>query len=166
MSKTYIAYNGPKVTTAAPVAVTSGVAIKTMQQLATPSTQDITVIEWGISFDGTNPSAVPIKAELIQTDVAATVTAYVAGDIVSWGHPNDIGTALTLGTAASGYTATAEGATAAARLLDIQLLPPTVPFFKQFPLGREPQVPASKFLRVRVTAGATVNLISYVIWEE
>jgi hypothetical protein len=166
MGKSYLAYNGPKVTTAAPVSVTTGVAIKTLMQLSPPSTADITVIEWGISFDGTNPTNTPIKAELIETDVAATVTAYVAADVMPYGRANDVASLLTLGTANSGYTSTSEGATTASRLLDLQLLPNTNPFWHQFPLGYQPQCRASKFLRVRVTAATAVNAYCYVIWEE
>jgi hypothetical protein len=164
MAKTYFAYNGPRVTTAAPASVTTGAAIKTLMQLATPSTEDIKIVEWGISFDGT--SGVPIKCELVQTDVAATVTAYVSNDIVLWNQPNDAGSLLTLGTSASGYTASVEGTTTATRMLDLQLVSPAGGYLKQFPLGREPVVPVSKFLRVRVTAAVAVNAYCYVIWEE
>lgn len=164
MAKTYFGYNGPKVTTAAPVSVTTAAVIKTMLQIATPSTEDLKVIEWGISFDGT--SGVPIKCELVQTDVAATVTAYAAGDIVLWNQVNDAASLMTLGTTASGYTASAEGSITATRMLDLQLVSPASGYVKQFPLGREPQVPVSKFLRVRVTAPVAVNAYCYIIWEE
>lgn len=166
MTKTYMAYNGPRVTTAAPVSITTGTAIKTLMQLASPSTEDITVIEWGISFDGVTAANAPIKCELVQTDVAATVTAYVAADIVNWTKPNDPGSLVTLGTAASGYTASAEGTVAATRQLDLQLISPTSGYVKQFMLGYQPVVPVSKFLRVRVTASVAVNAYAYVIWEE
>jgi hypothetical protein len=59
-----------------------------------------------------------------------------------------------------------EGTTTAARVFDAQLLPPTAPYVKQFPLGREPEVPISKFLRIRTTAPAAVNAVCYLIWEE
>lgn len=166
MAKTYYAYNGPKVTTAGPVKVTTGTAIKTLMQLSPPATEDLRIVEWGISFDGTNASSTPILCELIQTDVAATVTAYASGDITLWNQPNDPGSLVTLGTANSGYTASTEGTITATRLLDVQQVPPTGYYLKQFPLGREPVVPISKFLRVRVTAGTAVNALCYVIWEE
>lgn len=51
-------------------------------------------------------------------------------------------------------------------MFDVQLIAPTSQYVKQFPLGREPEVPVSKFLRVRVTAPAAVNAYAYVIWEE
>jgi hypothetical protein len=68
--------------------VTTGTAIKTLLQIATPATSELRVSEWGISFDGT-AAATPIKVELIDTNVAATVTAHVAAGVMS--H-NDTGT--------------------------------------------------------------------------
>lgn len=157
--------NGPAPTTAAQVPVTTGTAIKTLIQIATPSTKGITVVEWGISFDG-SAAATPIRCELVQTDVAATVTAYGAGDVNKFTHPDAEATVMTLGTSASGYTATAEGTITATREGDVQFVPPTGSYLKQFPLGREFTIPVSKFLRVRVTAGAAVNAYCYVVWEE
>lgn len=164
-AKTYIAYNAAMPTTAAIVPVTTGTAIKTMLQIAMPSSEQMRVIEWGISFDG-SAAATPGRCELVETDVAATVTAHVASGIMKYNGPNDVASLATLGTAATGYTATAEGTITATRVLDYQLLPPTAPYVKQFPLGREPEVNLSKFLRVRVTFTAAVNAICYVVWEE
>lgn len=162
-SKTFVAYNGPAPAAAAPPRVTTGTAIKTMMQIATPSTTGIRVIEWGISFDAV--SAIPVQCELIDAPVAATVTAYVAADIHKMNGPNDAASLMTLGTAASGYTATAEGTVTASRLGDYQSVSQS--FSKQYPLGREFEVGTSRFLRVRVTATTTaVNATCYIVWEE
>src|SRR6266567_18634 len=64
-------------TTAAQASVTTGTAIRTMLQIATPSTRMIQFISWGYSID--DPPGADAVFELIQTDVAATVTAGVAG---------------------------------------------------------------------------------------
>lgn len=165
MATTYISYNGASPTTAALSPVTTGTAIKTLLQIATPSTRMIRVVEWGISFDG-SAAATPGKVELIQTDVAATVTAHVAAGVPSHNDPNAPASLVTLGTSATGYTASAEGTTTASRLLDYQHIAPTSQYVKQYPLGREPVVAVSKFLRVRVTFAAAINAICYVIWEE
>lgn len=164
-AKTYVAYNGPMPTTAAIVPVTTGTAIKTLLQIATPATEQLRIVEWGISFDGI-AAATPGRVELIETDVAATVTAHVAAGVMKVNAPNDVASLVTLGTAATGYTASAEGTTTASRVLDYELIAPTGQFSKQYPLGREPEVGASKFLRVRVTFGAAVNAVAYVMWEE
>jgi len=162
MENLYWAANGAMPTTAALVKVTTGTAIKTLLQLATPSTRDIRIVEWGISFDGA-PSA--IQCELVQTDVAATVTAHVAAGVQPYNDPNAPASLLTLGTSATGYTGSAEGTITATRYGDFQILT-TNTYVKQWPLGREFRVPVSKFLRVRVTAAAAVNASTYVVWKE
>lgn len=164
-AKVYKSYNAPSPTTAGIVAVTTGTTIKTLLQVATPATQMIRVIEWGISFNG-SAAATPILVELIDTNVAATVTAHVAAGVLSLNAPNDAASLVTLGTAATGYTATAEGTITATRVLDAQLVAPTNQYVIQYPLGREPEVAISRFLRVRVTAGAAVNALTYIAWEE
>lgn len=164
-AKTYKTYNGAAPTTAALAPVATGTAIKTLLQIAMPSTEQGRVIAWGISFDG-SAAATPGKVELIETDVAATVTAHVAAGIVKLNSPNDVASLVTLGTAATGYTASAEGTTTASRLLDYQLIAPTGQYGWQNPLGREWEMNASKFVRVRVTFGTTVNAICWVEWEE
>ena len=159
----YFAANGAFPTTAALVKVTTGTAIKTLLQVATPSTVTSKVVEWGISFDG-SAAATPIEVELIQTDVAATVTSLTPQ---AYNLSGDAPASLCVGgTSATGYTASAEGTITATRYGDLQLISPTNQYVKQYPLGREFFVPASKFLRVRVTAGTAVNAYTYVVWEE
>src|SRR4051812_19001014 len=109
-------------TTAAFAKVTTGTAVKTMLQLSNPATRMIKVLSWGFSLD-VAPGAASV-VELIQTDVAATVTAHVAAGV----QPIDAGlpaSLLTLGTANTGYTGTAEGSTTATRLFDIKEIPLT-----------------------------------------
>jgi hypothetical protein len=165
VANSYITFNGPKPTTAAITPVTTGTAVKTLLQLATPSTRQMRVVEWGISFDG-SAAATPGKVELIDTNVAATVTAHVAAGLMPHNEPLAPASLLTLGTTATGYTASAEGTITASRVLDYQQIAPTGQYVKQFPLGREPEVAVSRFLRVRVTFAAAVNAVCYVIWEE
>lgn len=162
----YKIYNGPSPTTAAQAVVTTGTAIKTMLQVQASATNTLKVLEWGISFDG-SAAATPIKCELIETDVAATVTAHVAAGLVKWdaqalANGDQTTNLILVGTAATGYTATAEGTITATRQLDAQLVAPTNQYAWQFPLGDEPVIQVSKFLRVRVTAGAAVNAYCWV----
>lgn len=161
----YIAANGAMPTTAALAPVTTGTVIKTLLQIATPATRKIKIVEWGISFDG-SAAATPIRCELIETNVAATVTAHVAAGVQGYEDDNAAASLVTLGVSATGYTATAEGAITVTRYADLQLVAPTNQYVKQWPLGREFKVAASKFLRVRVTAVAAVNAYTYVVWEE
>lgn len=166
----YLISNGPMQTTSAFATVTTGTAIKTMLQIKPGATTILKVCEWGVSFDG-SAAATPGKIELIETDVAATVTASVANDITKYDAASllqgDPTTALiAVGTTSTGYTASAEGSITAVRNLDgPQLIAPTNQFIKQFPLGTEPIIQSGKFGRIRVTFGAAVNAYCYVIVE-
>ena len=159
----YFAANGASPTTAAQVKVATGAAIKTLLQIATPSTTDIRVIEWGISFDA-SAAATPVVVELLQTDVAATSGSSLTPTV--WGNPNSPPSLCVGGTGATCYSPSAEGTITAVRMFDVQLISPTNQYVKQYPLGREPWIPISKFLRIRVTAPATVNALAYICWEE
>ena len=166
----YLIPNGPSPTTAAQVAVTTGTAIKTLLQVQSSATMGLKIVEWGVSFAGA-AAAAGIACELIETDVAATVTAHVTAGIVRYdaaavqgGDP--VTNRILVGTAATGYTATAEGSITASRLFDVQSVQPTNQYIKQFPLGREPYIkPGSFFARIRVTAAAAVNAYAYMIVE-
>jgi hypothetical protein len=150
--------------------VTTGTAIKTLLQVQASATLGLHIVEWGISFDGAAHAA-GIKCELIETDVAATVTAHVTAGIVrldeaavQGGDP--VTNLILVGTGATGYTATAEGSTTASRMFDAQLVSPAAGYVMQFPLGERPYMkPGSFFTRVRVTAAAAVNAYCYVVVE-
>jgi hypothetical protein len=165
MARTFQVYNGAAPTTAAGSKVATGTSIKTMLQIATTSTQNLRIREWGISFDG-SAAATPIQVELVETSGAATVTALSSADVVGLNQPAQLGTQVSFGTTSTGYTASGEGTPSTSRLLDYQLIAPTNQYVIQYPLGHEPLVAASKFLRVRVTASASVGAICYVVWKE
>jgi uncharacterized protein YaiE (UPF0345 family) len=163
----YRVNNGASAAAAANVKVTTGTAIKTMLQVLQPSV-GITVVEWGISFDG-SAAATPIEVELCHTTtVAATVTAAVANDVTCLNGVADAGitaAGLTLSTTGTGYTSTGEGSVVApVRSGDLQLIAPTNQYVKQFPLGQGFYVPAAGVLRIRVTAGAAVSAYCYVVF--
>lgn len=163
----YLVCNGPMQTTAAHPAVTTGTAIKTMLQVKPGANQFLKITEWGISFDG-SAAATPIKVELIETDVAASVTASVMNDITKLDAEalaaGDVSASVfAVGVSATGYTATVEGTITATRDLDgTQFIAPTTQYQKQFPLGQEPVIQPGKFMRIRVTAPAAVNCYCYV----
>jgi hypothetical protein len=165
----YLSWNGPAPTTAAQAAVTTGTAIKTMLQIATPSTREIQIIGWGYSID--EPPGADGVIELLQTDVAATVTAHVAAGVIPL-DAVDSASAVTLGTAATGYTSSGEGSITATRVFDAVSLSLTtaespLTYVNWFPRDARPVVGVSKFLRVRATTPTTaVDLRSWVLWAE
>lgn len=160
----YKTWNGPMPTTAAQANVTTGTTIKTMLQVATPATRQLQVIAWGYSIDAAQSGVI----ELIQTDVAATVTAHVAAGVQPL-DPNAPASQMSLSTTATGYTASAEGTTTASRVLDVRTLPSTtdmLDFRYQFMPDERPIIGISKFLRVRATFGTAVNMRCWIVWDE
>lgn len=168
MALLYRVNNGASAGAAAPVkAAVNASGIKTMLQLKAAGA-GLMVVEWGISFDA-SAAATPFEVELCDTGtVAATVAAFVANDITAYNSPPDAGVSnggLTLSTTTSGYTATGEGTVAApVRSGDLQLIAPTNQDLKQFPLGQGFWVPATNYLRIRVTAASAANCYCYVIY--
>src|SRR5262245_35157749 len=165
MAKQYSVWNGTAVTTAAPAPVATGTSVKTMIQLSTPATKEAQITEWGWSGDSTTANT-PGTAELLfHGSGAATVTAYVAGDIKKY-DPNSVSSLLTLGTANSGYTASAEGTPAGGTFSIVQQVSPTSGIYLQYPYGARPELAAAAFLRHRSKFGTTVNAICLIAWEE
>lgn len=165
----YLIANGPSPTTASQAVLSTTTALLTLMQVKASATNAIKIKEWGVSFDG-SAAATPLKVELCETDVAATVTAYAAADINKFesealANGDVTSNLIPVGTTSSGYNASGEGTIAAVRMFDVQLIPPTQPYVKQFPLGLEPVIQVSKFGRIRVKAGAAVNCYAYMLVE-
>lgn len=153
----YTTWNGAAPTTAALPSVNTGTAIKTMLQVATPSTRMIQILEWGFSLD--DPPGADGVIELLQTDVAATVTAHVASGIVNL-DPNGTPSLCVGGAALTGYTASAEGTVTATRPFDTVSLSSVsgesgLSYVRTFMPDDRPIVAVSKFLRIRATTPTT-----------
>lgn len=165
----YKTWNGPMPTTAAQASVATGASIKTMLQLATPSTRQIQLIAWGFTIDDTAGADGVI--ELLDTDVAATVTAHVAAGVQPL-VPGAPASLLTLGTSATGYTSSSEGATTASRVYDVVALSGTTSespytYAYQWMPDERPIVAVSRFVRVRATTPTTgVDMRCWITWDE
>lgn len=169
-AKTYTVLNGAIPAAAAAVPISTGTALKTMIQIATnTTTPSVRVVEWWTEFDG-SAAATPIKVELLRSTGGAqtSLTAYAAGDITKANDPNAPTTSIQLGTALSGFNnANDPGVTpTGVGNLSTHFVPPTSGIYIQYPLGREPEVGASQFIRHRTTAGAAVNAYVGLTWEE
>ena len=170
----YQIWNAPAPTTSKVVAVTSGAnTLKTLLQVKPSATITAKIKEWGFKCDAP-ASASLLSVELLETDVAATVTAHVAAGIVKLdaaalrgGDPTT--NLFPVGTTSTGYTASGEGTIAATRVFDAVLN--TIPssngyeFVKQFPLGLEPILDLSLFTRIRVQSLIAVNCLCYITVE-
>lgn len=165
----YKCYNAAMQTTAAIVPVSTGTSVKTMLQIAPPSTiHGLTLISWGFSI--ATAQAAEGRIELIQTDVAATVTAHVAAGVQPL-DGNMEASKVTLGTGATGYTATVEGTITSVRThdaIDVNSSSSTFSgaYSYQFMPDERPIVNQGKFLRVRVTMGTSTNMLCWVVWDE
>lgn len=166
----YRIYNGVMPTTAKQVSVATGTAIKTLLQVKASATIIYKIKEWGFKCDAPASLALAV-IELLETDVAATVTTLAAADIhkmdanaLMGGDPTT--NLLPVGTTSTGYTSSGEGSITAVRLFDqiTQSIPASngYEFVKQFPLGTEPVVQISKFGRIRVHFSVQVSAVCYM----
>lgn len=164
----YKIFNGPAPTTAARAAVTTGTTIKTMLQVK--GIAAFHLLGWGVSMPGaTDPLLAGVEWEILTTGtVAATVTAHVELGIIKWATrtseltvPVLAATKFTLGTAATGYTASAEGTVAVANTFDSKFV---LPYKTEEWMFHKPiSLPATDYLRIRCKAAAAVDAICYMI---
>ncbi len=171
----YLVYNSAISLTAMPVKQPTGSAIQTMMCIGPNANANIRVIEWGVSFDAFVAVA-PGEWQLVDTTAIFPTmsTAYATADIQSYNlstlaqnGATTAGFPLQIGASLSGFATTTvtEGSTTVARGDAPVLLPPTAPFVKQFPLGREFEHGGGHCLRIRCLTPATVNAYCYIIFE-
>jgi hypothetical protein len=143
------------------VALANG--LKTMLQVK-PVTKDCVICAWGISSDG-NAAGAPFPVELIDCDVAATVTS-LTPDL--WRNNAGAASLAVGGTSATGYNASVEGTLAAIRILDsVELRPDGDKYVMWFPLQERPKALAGRFVRIRTHATiTTVNVIPWIIFDD
>lgn len=134
---------------------------RTILQLIADSDVQVTLIEWGISFDNTNSALAPIKVLLQRQTTAGT--GLTSGNVQKLGPPG-IPSANT--TSLTGVGASAEPT--AGDILGLWNINPTSGWVQQYPLGREPMMDVSTRLAL-VTVGVTANIsnaTAYMVFEE
>jgi hypothetical protein len=141
---------------------------KTALQVAVPTTTDIRILGWGVSFDSAS-AAQPGWCQLVVTDYAATVTSLTPE---GWGNPV-AGASLCVGGAAlTGYNSSGEGTPGTAiAVLDQQHVYPQSGYavwFPDSPGGNQPRVggAATRFVRIRCKFPAGVNVLPWLVWSE
>lgn len=171
-TRLYTAFNGAVPGAAAAAKQATGTVACSLMQIGTPATMGLEIIEWGISFDG-SAAATPGQCELLVYTggkITTGMTNYAAADIAKLSFAqNGLASQITIGTADSSFNpahAATEVTPTGPRNADTQLLPPTAPYIKQFPLERGPDVNPSEFFRIRVTFGTTVGALCYAVWAE
>jgi hypothetical protein len=159
----YWAGNATAPTTAAPVKVATGTAVKTLLQVAIPANVAIKIVEWSISFD------TPASASIVTCELFACTGAASTGTSLTPSTFNDLGAIPSLcvgSTSATCFSPGTEGTVANYRPVDWELVVPPAQYVKQWPLGRELQTNINTFIRIRVTATVTCNTLCSVLWEE
>lgn len=165
----YKYWNTHKPTTGIMTGVATGTVTKTMLQVSTPSTRQLQIISWGYTLSALPGATATI--ELLQTDTAATVTAAVQADMISL-DPNAPGSLMTVGAAATGFSASAEGTIGATRVFDCDQIPASsglvpINYDYQFMPDERPIVASSAFLRIRATTPTSgANMLCWVCWDE
>lgn len=153
----------------APVVVALAAATaKTVLQVNVPSAQDIRLLGWGLSFDGASGTAVPVICQLIEGDVAASVGTSLTPDL--WGNAIAPASVCIGGAALTGYNFGTEGTMTVVREIDAQHVHPQSGYGVFWPTPEtQPKCgapAAARFLRVRCTAAAIVNVLPWIIWTE
>ena len=135
--------------------IVTGTSLKTLLEIATPSTMRATLIQWWVEFEGLVVTDSPIKVELVRASAGitgATITAVKYDDFAPAAN-------VTVK-----HTATAEGTPT--DVLEPHNVHPQAGILIQYPLGREPKIPVSGFMRLRVTAAVSVQAVAGMVWEE
>lgn len=165
------AANNSVALTAAQAGQATGTTIRTMLQVATPSSSSLRVVAFGVEFASALTGACTV--ELVDTFAVAatTLTAHVAAGVQPYdGNANGGASIMTLGAGATGYNvagAGTENTTTASRTGKLKILPiGSTSYEWEWSLGREFFVPVSHFLRLRMTTTPTINAFCWILWDE
>lgn len=144
--------------TATQDAIATGTALKTMIELATPATNAAQVYHWWIDMDGVSSSAVPVLVEIVRATASIIGTALTPSRLGTIGPGTAQTTAKHTGTAGSG--------TNLGNVIWKRRIPPTTGFDFYVPDNRLLVMDVSTFLRINVTAAATVNATCGLEFDE
>jgi hypothetical protein len=142
--------------------VTSGTALKTIIQVAASAANKAEVVEWSLSFNGTNAAAVPVLVQLNRQTTAGT------GGVAGNRNPHDTSEGASTTTSLTGPLAavwTGEPTTGLIMYADY-FTPVGLGPFIQYPLGRGIVLPLSGRLGITVTAAVAVSCAGHITWIE
>lgn len=138
--------------------IATGTSLKTLIEIATPATAAANVYHVWVDFDGISASAVPVLVEIVRATASITGTTLTPSQLGTEGYATANVTAK--------HTATAGSGTNLGNVLMKRRIAPTTGWELFLPDNRLFVVGASGFLRLNVTAGATVNATVGIAWQE
>lgn len=129
--------------------------------------------EMGVSFNGVSSSAVPVLVRLVRTTTAPTANGTVANastTVAGFQSATPVDPAAPASTMTA-YTQGASGWTTPPTfgvIIRSWYVSPTAGLVIQFPLGQEPDAPATTGagLGIHVIPPAAVSVNSYMVWSE
>jgi hypothetical protein len=166
MAKRYIAISALTGTPTTVVSIPTGTALKTLMQITANAGVADTLVEWGVSFNGTTSTATPGIIQLQRQTTAGTNTT--GGGASQINKVSGAGSSPTPNTTAQiGPTAAWSTEPTASDIVGGPYqISPTSGMLLQYPLGREVDLDAGTRLAIVVTLAASVNAIPYMIFEE
>jgi hypothetical protein len=158
-------------TTVAPATVTpTPTTATTILQVATPSTNTLKVVAFGIEFGAALTAACTVELIDSGTVPATALNAHVAAGVQPYSSDSAGGaSSMTLGASATGWwkTGQAEGTITSVRSFKNKILPVGSTSYEwEWSLGREPFIPVSHFLRIRTTTATNAALFAWCLWDE
>lgn len=137
-------------------AITTGTSLKSLLEIATPAGVRASIKSWWVEFNGTTATNAPILVELVRGSATITGTALTPVKYDDFAPTANV---------TAKHTATGEGTPT--DVLEAHYVSPTSGLIIQYPLGSEPKVPVSSFLKLRVTAASgSVSANVGFVWEE
>lgn len=162
----FVAYNNTfGATTATMIGTSYATGSKIAIQLATPSTLQLRIVEWGVSFNG-SAAGTPGVCELVQNGTASTCSSAHSTTTIQPIGDSTASSRLTMGTTTSGYGNGSITSATPDKYFDAQFVGPTSQYVVMYPLGREPVLPVSKYLQLRINTAATLTALAYIKFEE
>lgn len=142
----------------------TGTALKTILQIATPSTVRAKITSLDVTFDGVTSTNIPVLVSLRRQTSGGTGSASLASNFGPNPLNPDAPTANVTATQGPAGTWTAEPTTG--KVLKVWRISPTAGITYQLPLGQEFEMAVSQYMGVVVTAGAAVNCSVSISWDE
>jgi hypothetical protein len=131
---------------------------ETLVQLRGVTTAKLSIVAWGVSFDGISGTDAPVVVDLLFQTTDGTASAATEVSL----NP-DQPTAL-----ATGFHSFSAEPTPGGIIESYEIHPQGGLFVREYPPGREPVVTNATTSRIgiRATAPAAVNAVAWIQWDE